>query len=746
MDQNLEAVPEGDNMWLFMRDVRETMKDQTNKVVSKKVENVSLVERFSSRRNAVGSLYLTATHVIYVDHDNKRETWILHSHISSVTKLPLTPQGSPLQVRTKTFLSMTFIIPKERDAHDLHQLLVQMCQPESIEALYCFRYSQGIEDLPREAGWSLFDLQTEFERMGVPNETWTMTLLNKEYELCDTYPRYLYVPTSAPTNVLIGSSRFRSRGRLPVLTYLHQNKAALCRCSQPLSGFSARCVEDENLLVCVQKANPNTAQLVVVDTRPRINAMANRAAGKGYESEANYENTRFMFAGIDNIHVMRQSLGRLLDACDLKTPMMGAFINGLEGSGWLRHIKSIIDAAVSIAKTLEDGSSVLVHCSDGWDRTAQVCGLAQVLIDPYYRTLHGFQALIAKEWLAYGHKFTDRCGHIQIDPKEISPVFTQWLEAVWQITQQFPAAFQFNDRLLLAIHDHVHSCQFGTFIGNCQKDRVDLRLEEKTYSFWGYIATHMNEYLSPLYKPDLNVGFIEPNVAPQTFKFWRELYCRWESGLHPRESLSDLMVAAKSHLNSLDDHIRLLHKRIKLSEQKLGAPINNGVNDNKNKNDSSVLYLTDNRLSYSKPLQNEVNLKLKHNIDYDPLMNNHVDVDKTVVGIDGHRTWGCLEEKRDSFDSDGQFLEDGNIDTLIDELESVAIEWKSVRGAKECPCSTPLDFATRKSHCWRCGEIYCSRCLDQWVTLPGHMSQKQSPVCRQCYRVIVKSNSLESPE
>lgn len=77
----------------------------------------------------MGSLYLTATHVIYVDHDNKRETWILHSHISSVTKLPLTPQGSPLQVRTKTFLSMCFIIPKERDAHDLHQSLVQMCQP-----------------------------------------------------------------------------------------------------------------------------------------------------------------------------------------------------------------------------------------------------------------------------------------------------------------------------------------------------------------------------------------------------------------------------------------------------------------------------------------------------------------------------------------------------------------------------------------------------------------------------------------
>lgn len=38
----------------------------------------------------------------------------------------------------------------------------------------------------------------------------------------------------------------------------------------------------------------------------------------------------------------------------------------------------------------EEGKSVLVHCSDGWDRTAQTCALTSLLIDSYYRTLHGF--------------------------------------------------------------------------------------------------------------------------------------------------------------------------------------------------------------------------------------------------------------------------------------------------------------------------------------------------------------------
>lgn len=41
--------------------------------------------------------------------------------------------------------------------------------------------------------------------------------------------------------------------------------------------------------------------------------MANRAAGKGYENEDNYSNIRFHFQGIENIHVMRNSLQKLLE-------------------------------------------------------------------------------------------------------------------------------------------------------------------------------------------------------------------------------------------------------------------------------------------------------------------------------------------------------------------------------------------------------------------------------------------------
>jgi len=45
----------------------------------------------------------------------------------------------------------------------------------------------------------------------------------------------------------------------------------------------------------------------------QINAMANRAAGKGYENENFYENIKFQFIGIENIHTMRSSLQKLLE-------------------------------------------------------------------------------------------------------------------------------------------------------------------------------------------------------------------------------------------------------------------------------------------------------------------------------------------------------------------------------------------------------------------------------------------------
>ena len=55
------------------------------------------------------------------------------------------------------------------------------------------------------------------------------------------------------------------------------------------------------------------------------------------------------------------------------------------------------------------------------------------------------QAVTEKEWLQFGFKFDHRHGAQEggrHDPKEVSPVFVQYLDCVWQLTRQFPRSFE----------------------------------------------------------------------------------------------------------------------------------------------------------------------------------------------------------------------------------------------------------------------------------------------------------------
>ncbi|XP_035855710.1 myotubularin-related protein 6 isoform X2 [Sander lucioperca] len=402
--------------------------------------------------------------------------------------------------------------------------------------------------------------------MGVPCDQWQLTNVNIDYKVCETYPRDLYVPITASKPIIVGSSKFRSKGRFPVLTYFYQEKkAAVCRCSQPLSGFSARCLEDESMLQAISKANHNSRFVYVMDTRPKLNALANRAAGKGYENEDNYSNIRFQFVGIENIHVMRTSLQKLLEVIGTRSLSMSDFLVGLESSGWLRHIKAVVDAAIFLAKAVTvEGASVLVHCSDGWDRTAQVCSLGALLMDPYYRTIKGFMVLIEKDWISFGHKFADRCDQLDGDPKEVSPIFTQFLECVWQLTEQFPQAFEFSEWFLLQIHEHVHSCQYGNFLGNNQRQREDLRLRERTHSLWAFLMSEKQNYLNPFYSPAYSEAHpvLEPSTLPYHFKFWRNMYHQFDRSMHPRQSILKTVLTMRENNRKAESTLQALEKRL----------------------------------------------------------------------------------------------------------------------------------------------------------------------------------------
>uniref|UniRef100_A0A671QLR1 Uncharacterized protein n=1 Tax=Sinocyclocheilus anshuiensis TaxID=1608454 RepID=A0A671QLR1_9TELE len=501
-----------------------------------KVEQVKLLDRFSNK-SVIGTLHLTATHLIF----------ILHHHIASVEKLSLTTSGCPLLIQCRNFRLVHFVIPRERDCHDIYSSLLRLLRPVSYDELYAFSYNPKQNDQQREEGWQLIDLAAEFERMGVPCDQWQLTDVNREYKVCETYPRDLYVPITASKPIIVGSSKFRSKGRFPVLTYFYQEKkAAVCRCSQPLSGFSARCLEDEHMLQAISKSNHNSRYIYVMDTRPKVER---------------HEVFFSLFVG---------SLQKLLEVVGTRSLSMTDYLVGLENSGWLRHIKAIMDAAIFLAKAVTvEGASVLVHCSDGWDRTAQVCALGSLLMDPYYRTIKGFMVLIEKDWISFGHKFADRCDQLDPDPKEVSPIFTQFLECVWQLTEQFPQAFEFSEWFLIQIHEHVHSCQFGNFLGNSQRQREVLQLKERTYSLWAHLLSEKQNYLNPVYSPSFAESHpvLEPSTQACHFKFWRNMYHQYDRSMHPRQSILKQVLTFKESNRELEGTVQALKTKL----QKFGV-------------------------------------------------------------------------------------------------------------------------------------------------------------------------------
>merc|ERR1719291_194093 len=123
---------------------------------------------------------------------------------------------------------------------------------------------------------------------------------------------------------------------------------------------------------------------------------------------------------------------------------VGSWMKDVANSCWYDYIGAIMASTLKVVKEILDfKSSVMVHCSDGWDRTAQTTSLAMLCLDPHYRTQEGLLLLIQKEWCSFGHRFRTRLANGEPPSAEYSPVFIQWLECVYQLVVQAPAEFEF---------------------------------------------------------------------------------------------------------------------------------------------------------------------------------------------------------------------------------------------------------------------------------------------------------------
>ncbi|KAK8374631.1 hypothetical protein O3P69_007809, partial [Scylla paramamosain] len=189
---------------------------------------------------------------------------------------------------------------------------------------------------------------------------------------------------------------------------------------------------------------------------------------KGIKADA-YHKTEFI--PVDYTELMR--------ACIPSSPAAEqeqSFFRAIESSEWLNQLEFLLQVAGAVVDLIDSlGASVMVLLEDGWDFTAQVTSIAQLCLDPYYRTIEGFRVLVEKEWFAFGHRFNHRSNLLQgSQASGFAPIFLQFLDAVHQIQRQFPLSFEFNEYYLRFLAYHYVSARFRTFLSDSELERAEL--------------------------------------------------------------------------------------------------------------------------------------------------------------------------------------------------------------------------------------------------------------------------------
>ena len=133
--------------------------------------------------------------------------------------------------------------------------------------------------------------------------------------------------------------------------------------------------------------------------------------------------------------------------------------------------------------------------------------------------------------MAFGHKFEDRVGHTNHtaeNANDRSPIFIQFLEAVFQCQAQSASSFEFNEDLLLFLAKEVVDCRFGTFLCNNARERAMHGLSRKTPSVWSEVLHNRQQFTNPQYTPPQSDRdhLLLPEVSGASVRLWERFHLR----------------------------------------------------------------------------------------------------------------------------------------------------------------------------------------------------------------------------
>ncbi|XP_075463740.1 myotubularin-related protein 11 isoform X2 [Ascaphus truei] len=305
------------------------------------------------------------------------------------------------------------------------------------------RPSRALTDFPTLLFESSADWEAELERLGT--SAWRVSPVNERCDTSTSLSKYLLVPCKLLDHDLKKTFAHFNQRRIPRLCWHHPAGSDLLRSA----GYQTNTDPDKDIVRSIGSLLfANHSQCVVVDTTDELPAIA--------DIQLSYVKLRSLCLSDPSAAVSGEK-----------------WLSNLEGTRWLDHVRFCLKKASEVSVFLsERRRSVVLQEPEDRDMNCLVTSLVQLVSDPHARTLSGFQSLVQKEWVSAGHPFRQRINPFKETDKEESPVFLLFLDCVWQLVQQFPAAFEFTESYLVALHDGTYNPYCGSFSHNCQWDRI----------------------------------------------------------------------------------------------------------------------------------------------------------------------------------------------------------------------------------------------------------------------------------
>jgi Leucine-rich repeat (LRR) protein len=458
-------------------------------------------------------------------------------------------------------------------------IIANALSPKNPLRTFAFKWKPHYP-LPASQGWAIYDAVDEFERQGLlkievgatNSSHLRYSKLNASYDV-PSYPSGWIVPISIEDTELRRLLPSRMRQRLPIVTWgrpggggmlLRADEPDLANFSDPKdakavnrvaadlrlmdalsSGCSGKVIIDLGASRTYRYAYSGTDWKITFLDTMNNKSLADQYATFLYEAETS-DKRATSNRQVGNIFGMSQmgvkgGLAGGVQQLALEDPSID--------SQWSAILQKVISTASSITDLLANHNEcVLLTHSSGSDLDFVVSSLVQIMMDGYYRTINGLAVLLEKDWSSFGYDWSRKLGHSTIfyldegealaanavsssgnvitpTTPEQSPCIDLFIEAIWQMTLQFPMHFEYTESCLVYLLDSIYSGRFGTFLLNSEKERESFA-KDKTTSFWAHLNHHIqqhqddSEFVNFFYDPDTVFAVLDPRYELSTLKLW----------------------------------------------------------------------------------------------------------------------------------------------------------------------------------------------------------------------------------